>query len=80
MWDKRRVTGSSWGSMVLSGDVLYVTDQKGETAVLRASPTFELIGTNELNETARASVAPSDGQIFLRTYKHLYCIGARKKQ
>jgi hypothetical protein len=25
-----------------------------------------------------ASVAPSDGDIFIRSYKHLWCIGAKK--
>lgn len=72
---KERAANSSWGSMVLSGDRLYVTDQTGQTVVLRAGPKFELLAENRLGETTRASVAPSDGQLFIRTYKHLYCIG-----
>jgi outer membrane protein assembly factor BamB len=78
LW-KGRAANSSWGSMVLAGDRLYVTDQSGQTVVLRATPEkLEVLAENELGETTRASVAPSDGQVFIRTYKHLYCIGAKK--
>jgi hypothetical protein len=61
--------------MVRAGDRLYVTDQQGQTVVLRAAPKFELLAENPLGETTRASVVPSDGQIFIRTYQALYCIG-----
>jgi len=78
LW-KGRAANSSWGSMVLSRDRLYVTDQSGQTVVLRASPEkLEVLAENPLEETTRASVAPSDGQIFIRTYKGLYCIGTKK--
>ena len=80
LW-KGRAANPSWGSMVLSGDRLYVTDQGGQTVVLRASPDkLDVLAENELGETTRASVAPSDGQIFIRTYKALYCIGPRKER
>jgi outer membrane protein assembly factor BamB len=75
-----RLTGSTWSSSVLSGDKIYVIDQTGETFVFRASPTkLEVLQHNDLGgETTRASVAPSDGQIFIRTHQNLYCIGGRK--
>jgi outer membrane protein assembly factor BamB len=78
---KQRAAHSSWGSMVLSGDRLYVTDMSGQTVVLRAGPKFELLHENALadGDLTRASVAVSDGQIFIRTYKQLYCIGAPRK-
>ena len=76
---KQRVAGSSWGSMVLAGERLYVTDQEGDTVVLRASPKFELLGHNNLGERTRASIAVSDGQLFIRTYENLYCIGQRER-
>ena len=74
---KQRVAGSSWGSMVLAGERLYVTDQEGTTVILRATPKFELLARNSLGERTRASVAVSDGQLFIRTYENLYCIGKR---
>jgi len=71
---KERAANMSWGSMVLSGDRIYVTDMQGQTVVLRAGPKFELLHENELGETTRASPAVSNGQLFIRTYGHLYCI------
>jgi hypothetical protein len=48
--------------------------------VLKAGPTFEVLAENHLEDYLLASPAISDGQIFIRTTKHLYCIGARSKQ
>jgi len=76
LW-KQRAANSSWSSAVLSGDRLYVIDQTGQTVVLRTGPKFELLAENPLGETTRASIAPSDGQLFIRTYKALYCIGSK---
>ena len=54
-------------------------NQSGETIVIRANPMFELIAINPLGGTlTNSSLAASDGQFFLRTHKHLWCIGKRK--
>ena len=69
----------SWSSMTLTGDTIYTPNQSGETIVIRASPKFELIAINPLDGTlTNSSLAASDGQFFLRTHKHLWCIGKRK--
>jgi outer membrane protein assembly factor BamB len=70
----------SWSSMVLSGDRLYLLNQSGDCVVLKASPKFELIGANSVgNELCNASLAVSDGDLFIRTHKHLWCIAETKK-
>jgi outer membrane protein assembly factor BamB len=66
---------SSWSSMVLAGHRLYVINHSGDTFVLRASPNFEALATNSLGEPDNASLAVSDGDIFIRTHKALWCIG-----
>ena len=54
---------------------LYVTSRTGVTAVFRPDPQkIELLATNDLGERSNATPAISDGQIFLRTDAHLYCI------
>jgi hypothetical protein len=60
--------------MVLSGDKLYVINKAGDAFVLRASPRFELLASNSLGERTLASIAPADGDLFIRTYKALWCI------
>lgn len=82
IWEERikgsGATSDSWSSMVLAGDRIYVLNQAGETIVLRASPQFERIAVNSLGgERANSSLAVSDGQFFIRTHKHLWCIGER---
>jgi outer membrane protein assembly factor BamB len=71
---KERLGGNLWGSLLLCGDRLYVTSLEGDTYVLRAGRQFELLATNRIGEPVYAALAPSDGELFLRTYQHLYCI------
>jgi outer membrane protein assembly factor BamB len=79
VWNKQRVTTDGpWGSMVAAGDRLYVTNKAGETVVFAASPTFKLLAKNPLGERVMASLAVSDGELFIRSYKHLWCIGPKK--
>ena len=51
-------------------------NQSGDTFVYRASPHFELLATNALEEDTNLSVVAADGNIFLRTYQSLWCIGS----
>ena len=50
-------------------------NQAGQTLVLSADPDFEVLTTNPVNEMTRGSAAFSNGQVFLRTYEHLWCWG-----
>jgi outer membrane protein assembly factor BamB len=70
--------GSSWSSMLLSDGKIYVPNQSGDVFVLRAAPKFELLATNSVRESTNASLAASDGELFLRTDKALWCIGTKK--
>lgn len=79
--DKRPGSGSStWGSMVHADGRLYVLMRNGETLVFAAKPTYELLAVNKLSggEQTNSSPAISNGQIFLRTFKNLWCIEAKK--
>jgi hypothetical protein len=62
--------------MVLSGERLYVLNQSSDTLVLEAAPVFKKLATNVLGDgLGNASLAASDGQFFIRTHKHLWCVG-----
>jgi outer membrane protein assembly factor BamB len=78
VWSKERVGSSSWGSMVAAAGRLYVTNRAGETFVLVAGPKYELLAHCPLGEPVLASVAIADGDLFIRSYKHLWCIGEKK--
>ncbi|HEX2751368.1 MAG TPA: PQQ-binding-like beta-propeller repeat protein [Verrucomicrobiales bacterium] len=82
LWEERLKgpgpTGQNWSSLVRSGDRLYAVNQGGDAFVFKAAPKFELFATNPMGEKVIASIAVSDGQLFIRSYQHLWCIGSRK--
>jgi hypothetical protein len=52
-----------------------MTKLQTRKAIIRPDPEkFELLAMNDLGEPSNATPAISDGQIFLRTDGHLYCI------
>lgn len=72
-------SGGLWASPVLVGDQLYVPNRNADVFVLRANPKFELLAANSVGgESMSASLAVAGGDIFIRTHKHLWCIGSGK--
>jgi outer membrane protein assembly factor BamB len=65
------------GSPVLADGRIYVTNEDGLTAVVKAGPQFELLASNDLGEYTLSTPAISEGQIFIRTEAALYAIGRR---
>jgi outer membrane protein assembly factor BamB len=84
VWEQRlKATTSSnetWSSMILTADgLVYMLNQSGDTFVLRAAPRFELLATNSLGETTNSSVVISEGDIFIRTHEHLWCVRGQRR-
>lgn len=78
---KERLPGSSgecWSSMTMTGDgVIYLMSQKGDVFVFRASPDgYEAIAKNQMEENSNSTVAVSNGQLIIRTFDALWCIGS----
>jgi outer membrane protein assembly factor BamB len=65
---------STWASPFATGDGRIYFASAGKSYVLKAGDKLEVLATNEIGEENRASPAVSDGRIFLRGDKHLYCI------
>lgn len=77
--EKRPGSGAStWGSMVHVDGRLYVLMRNGETLVMAAKPTFELLAVNKLGGSTNSSLAISSGQVFVRTFTHLWCIEGKR--
>lgn len=74
-WEER--FGRQHASIVSAEGLLYFLNDAGECRVVKASDKFELIATNPLGESTYASPAFSDGQIFLRSDRNLFCIAAK---
>jgi len=80
LWkDVPRINRSTWGSMVHAEGRIYLLMNNGETHVIAAKPKFEVLATNSLGpgQQTNSSIVISDGQVFIRTFKNLWCIEKR---
>lgn len=79
VWEQRlsgrEAKGTNWSSVMMADGLCYTITQGGDCFVFRASPEFELVSTNSLSESSNSSIVPSNGQLFIRTHQHLWCIG-----
>ncbi len=58
---------------------IYLINHDGEVFVVEAAPSLKLLHQTSLGGNGcRATVAASDGQLFIRTDDELYCFGERK--
>lgn len=71
---RERLKGRFYASPVVIGDRVYLTNTDGVTTVVACGPEFRRMAENDLGERTYASFAPVDGQLFIRTEEHLYCI------
>jgi len=74
------VPASFSASAVAFDGKIFLTSEDGDTFVIKAGPMHEVIRTNSLGEPTLASPAISQGRIFIRGAKHLFCIGEPGKQ
>jgi outer membrane protein assembly factor BamB len=75
-WQEPRTSeGAHWGSVIYADGRLYVTGRNGITRVFAPNPEkLETLAENDLGEVSNSTPAVSDGEIFLRTFGHVYCI------
>ena len=78
MWQERlgrpRREGVS-ASPVVVDDKLFVTNDDGQTFVMKTGPVFELLHTNDIGARTLASPALVDGTWYIRTARELIAIG-----
>jgi len=74
LW-RERMGGKYQASLVAGDGKVYYTNLDGVVSVVKAGPVFELLAKNRVGETIVASPAVSNGELFLRGEKHLFCIG-----
>ena len=64
-----------YASPVLADGKLFMMDNDGIMRIYEFSKEMKLISENNLGETAGTTPAFSDGRIYIRGEKNLYCIG-----
>lgn len=72
-WQERM--GEHHASLVSANGLVYFLNDDGVMNVVRPGPEFVRVARNEIHERCFASPAISGGQMFLRSDRHLFCIG-----
>jgi outer membrane protein assembly factor BamB len=77
VYGKQRIdvaaTGFSASPVAMDGK-LFCPSEDGDVLVIKAGDQYELLAKNSLGEAIMASPAVSEGKMFIRSIKHLYCI------
>ncbi|MBL8867153.1 MAG: hypothetical protein JNK93_16480, partial [Planctomycetia bacterium] len=76
-YTKERISnaGAFWSSPWAYDGKIFCMDETGTTHVIKAGPTFDVIGTNKLGRDVYwSSPAIAGGSIILRGVDSLYCI------
>jgi outer membrane protein assembly factor BamB len=71
---RHRLGGECNSSPIANNGRIYVSNNQGQTFVIRAGKEFELLSTNQLGERITASPAISGKLLIHRTDSRLYCI------
>jgi len=77
LWKER--LGEQHASLVSAEGRIYFLNDKGLMHVVKAGGEYSLLAQNDLNEKCIASPAISHGQIFIRSEKHVWCIGKQSE-
>jgi outer membrane protein assembly factor BamB len=76
---ERSPKGPAWSSMILAAGRVYYTSKSGETVVFKPDPkAFTVLAVNALGEPSNATPAISDGEIFLRTSRSVFCVSEKR--
>lgn len=72
---KERLKGQYKASPIAADGRVFFLNTDGLTTIVSAAPRFDKLIENQLEDTTTASPALSDGKLFIRGHKTLYCIG-----
>jgi outer membrane protein assembly factor BamB len=75
---QQRINGKFWASPLLADGKLYVVNEEGTTTVIQLGDKLAVLAVNPLKDKILATPAISGGALYLRSDKHLFCIGARQ--
>ena len=70
-----RLSGVHWASPVYADGRIYILSEEGVTIVLRPGAKYDEVAQNDIGDTCLASMAVSQGNFYIRSAQHLYCIG-----
>jgi outer membrane protein assembly factor BamB len=79
LW-QQRLGGNYSASPVFADGRIYFQSEEGQTTVVAPGREFKKLAVNRLDGYTLASMAVSQGSLFIRSHSHLYRIGADSKR
>jgi outer membrane protein assembly factor BamB len=80
LWKQRIGSKFSTTPLVSEGKA-YFQSEEGDTIVIEPGPKMKIVGESKIasdqDELFRSAIVPCQGQLFIRSNKFLYCIGAK---
>jgi outer membrane protein assembly factor BamB len=75
LMDRKRLSGvvSLYASPLLANGYLYFTGREGTTVVVKDNENLDVVAVNAIDDVIDASPVAVDDQLFLRSWKKLYC-------
>ena len=77
---QQRLGGNYSASPVFADGRVYFQSEEGQTTVVAPGREFKKLAVNRLDGYTLASMAVSQGSLFIRSHSHLYRIGADSKR
>lgn len=69
-----RLPGHYFASLIASPAAVYFTNSDGLTTVIAADGSFRRLAQNDVGEATLASMAIADGDLFIRSARHVYAV------
>lgn len=66
-----------YSSPIAADGKIYTVDQTGIATVIKAGADWRILSSNDLAEEVFATPAVTDGRLFIRTRRTLYCFGKK---
>ena len=67
----------TYASPVAAGGHVYLTSREGMIVVIKDSPKFEVVATNNMGEGVDATPAFADNEMFIRGESTLFCLASK---
>lgn len=80
LYRERSKAGNFFGSPVYAGGKIYCTSRGGIVTVITPGDTFEESIATDLGEISYATPAIANGNMYLRTVGHLFCLQGSRRQ
>ncbi len=75
VWQERIGGKHSSSPVFADGKIYFLTEGEGESIIIEPGDKLKVVARNKLDEVCKASVAVSQGSLFIRTEHNLYRIG-----